>query len=122
MDKSVFSLELTIAKLLRVGVIIAGLLIFAGWMSRFDFVRNPLAEFGTFHDEPLIPILRRAWDMRDWGLLTMYAGLISLIALPFTRVLMTAVLFVRQREYILAAFAALVVAGLLFSFSLGFVE
>lgn len=121
-EDGIFALELTIAKLLRAGVLVAGAFIFIGWMSRFSWSRNPFSEFALFHEEPLLPVLRRAWTGGDWGLLTMYLGLVGLIALPFTRVAMTALLFVRRREFALASFAALVLLGLLFSFSLGFVE
>jgi uncharacterized membrane protein len=52
-------------------------------------------------------------------MLLSYAGLIALISLPVLRVLLTMILFLKQKEYILAVVAALVLIGLFVSFTFG---
>lgn len=120
MEKNLFELELLIAKILRYGVLIAGFFIFIGWMSQIRLAGNPFLEFEHYRAEPLVALIPKLRSNSEWGLLTSYFGLILLIALPFLRVLMTAFLFVKQREYLLAGVAGLVMFGLLLSFSLGF--
>lgn len=111
--------ELRIANLLRRGVLLAGLLLFLGWMSFLDFTQNPLAAFKDYQRQSLAESLQRAWQHQDFGLLIAYAGLGLLISLPLIRVLMTGVLFALQKERILATMAFLVFAALLLSFTLG---
>jgi uncharacterized membrane protein len=119
-EKTIFSLELTIAKLLRAGVLIAGLFIFAGWVASVHWSVNPFAEHTVFHGVPLTQELKQAWLGGEWAKLSTFFGLILLVALPFTRVVMTAYLFIHQKEYVLATLAMIVTIALIFSFSLGF--
>ena len=118
-NEDLVSLELKIAKLLRWGVLCAGLLLTLGWISFLDFSQNPLTAFHTYSARPLTESLRSAFDKHQWGLLTAYAGLVVLISLPLLRVLMTAVLFTKQKEKLLALVAFFVFAILILSFSLG---
>lgn len=118
-DDGLLSLELKISKLLRWGVIFAGILMALGWMSFLDFSQNPLLAFQQYKGETFSNTLSTAWQNQQWGLLTAYAGLVLLISLPLLRVLMTAVLFVKQKEKVLAAIAFFVFAALIISFSLG---
>lgn len=118
-NDGLLSLELKISKLLRWGVLAAGLLMALGWISLLDFSQNPLAAFHDYKGEPLTESLETALQNQQWGLLAAYAGLIVLISLPLLRVLMTAILFIKQKEKTLAAIAFFVFAILILSFSLG---
>jgi uncharacterized membrane protein len=113
------SLELKIAKFLRVGVIVAGIIMFAGWITQFQLTGNPFFNFETYDKIPLIELLQFHLYRKHWGVLLSYAGLFSLISLPLIRVLLTAILFLKQKEFILALIAFTVLIGLLISMSLG---
>ncbi|WP_413287520.1 DUF1634 domain-containing protein [Bdellovibrio sp. HCB337] len=112
-------LELKISHLLRWGVLFAGAFMLMGWISFLDFTQNPLAAFHDYREETLSQSLTHAFETHDWGLLLAYLGLMILISLPLLRVLMTGVLFVKQKEKTLAVVAFFVFAILILSFSLG---
>lgn len=118
-NDQLLSLELRISLLLRWGVLLAGAFMLIGWITLLDFSQNPLAEFHEYKGEGLKQSLQTALDNGQWGLLVAYLGLALLISLPLLRVLMTAVLFVKQKERVLAAIAFVVFATLILSFSLG---
>lgn len=117
---SLYNLELFIAKLLRIGVLIAGVFLLIGWMSQFQFIGNPLEKFEHYQHIPFAQSFRECWEQQRWGLITAYVGLCILISLPIIRVFMTAVLFYRLKEFLMASAATLVFVALLLSFSLGF--
>ena len=111
-------LELGVARLLRVGVLVSGALLLAGWLLS---VRggNPFEAFSTYAPMPLAVSFRSALASRDFALLLSYAGLFVLVALPPLRVFFTAVLLARARERTLATLALLVLIVLALSFALG---
>jgi uncharacterized membrane protein len=113
------TLELKIAKFLRVGVIVSGLIMFAGWLTQVKWSGDPFFNFKTYDQIPLKDLILLHVRNKDWGVLLTYSGLFSLISLPLIRVLLTAVLFLRQKEFILALIAFIVLIGLLASMSLG---
>ena len=115
-----YDLEITIAKVLRYGVLLAGAVIFVGWMIHLHWSGNPFTEFREYHPHAVIPHLRVLWQNQEWGTLLSYSGLTMLVILPLTRVMMTAILFMRQKDLWMASFAIVVMAGLLLSFALGF--
>ena len=121
-DKSerLFTLELFIAMFLRYGVLLAGILLFIGWMSLIDFHHNAFEAFATYREAPLADTLSQIITNHYWGMLIAYLGLGVLISLPLLRVALTAIVFIVDRDYTLAACALLVLAGLLLSFTLGF--
>jgi uncharacterized membrane protein len=119
MKAELLDLELKISKLLRWGVLLAGALMLLGWMSFLDFSQNPLANFHDYKGENLKLSLESAVEHHQWGLLIAYAGLTILICLPLLRVFMTGILFVKQKERILAVVAFIVFVILILSFSLG---
>jgi uncharacterized membrane protein len=120
MEDDVYSLELFIAKFLRYGVMFAGTLMLIGWMSEISFTKDTFAQFATYHDERLWVTLQSLVQSGRWGLLTAYAGMFSLIALPLLRVLMTLLVFIKKKDYALAVVSTLVLAGLFLSLLLGF--
>ena len=119
-DARIFNLELFIAKFLRYGVLFAGVLLFAGWMSQIDLHHDVFASFQTYSNTPLINALQTVIADHNWGLLTAYIGLGVLIALPLTRVTLVAFVFLSERDYVLALCALIVLFGLGISFVLGY--
>lgn len=119
-EPKLFNLELFIAKFLRYGVLFAGFLIFIGWMSQIDFHHDVFATFGVYQHSPLIATLHDVIAAGNWGLLTAYIGLVCLILLPLSRVALTAIVFLAERDFALAFCALLVLFGLGLSFLLGF--
>lgn len=115
----ILTLELKISKLLRAGVLLAGALMLVGWMSFLDFSQNPLLAFHDYKNESLLQSLQQALQSQDWGVLLAYAGLVILICLPLLRVLLTGILFIKQKEKLLAFIAFFVFAILILSFTLG---
>jgi uncharacterized membrane protein len=113
------NLELKIAKLLRYGVIFAGILIFVGWMLQIQFTSNPFVGFHDYHGLSLLESFDTAFATQNWAQLISYAGLFVLISLPILRVLMTAILFVRQNDPIMASLAFFVFVTILVSCALG---
>jgi uncharacterized membrane protein len=118
-DEAVPPLEWAVARMLRGGVIVAGLLMFAGWMTFMNFKANPLLKFHDYQSVPLLTGLQTARAENNWGLLMAYAGLALLVSLPMIRVLMTAVLFTKQRQKTLAGIAYFVFFILIVSLTLG---
>ena len=117
--KDLVTLELKISKFLRLGVIFAGALMLIGWLMEIEFSRDPFIVFKSYDHIPFQDILQIHLKNQQWGYLISYAGLLSLIVLPVIRVLLTAVLFIKQKEKLLAAIAFFVLAGLFISFSFG---
>lgn len=120
MEKDVYALELFIAKFLRYGVVLAGLLMLAGWLTQISFTTDAFAPFHVYHDAPLFRTIAEHIEAGHWGILTAYAGMAVLISLPLIRVLMTFAVFVKKRDYTLAAVSAVVLFGLGLSIALGF--
>lgn len=118
-DQELEALELKIAKLLRYGVILAGALIFAGWMLQIQFTTNPFANFKSYYGLSMLANLESAWTSANWAVLISYVGLLVLISLPILRVLMTAILFLRQKDTIMASLAFFVFIAILISCALG---
>lgn len=112
-------LELKIAKLLRYGVMAAGLLIFIGWMMNIQFDANPLLAYHDYQSVTLQGHLQMALAMKNYSELVGYAGLFILISLPILRVLMTAILFTKQKDYWLAGIAYFVFVAIAVSCALG---
>ena len=113
------SLELEIAKFLRGGVFTAGAIMAVGWIWKTKWAGNPFFTFEVYDQIPLMDMLKNALYRKDYGILISYAGLLVLISLPIIRVLLTAILFIRQKEFALAGIAFLVLAGLSVSILLG---
>ncbi|MEA9355312.1 DUF1634 domain-containing protein [Bacteriovorax sp. PP10] len=113
------SLELKISKFLRLGVIVAGVFMLIGWISQLVFQEHSFELLKTYNAVSLGETLRIAFENNQWSELIAYLGLVILIALPITRVFLTAFLFVKQKEYVLAGIASFVLIALIVSFSLG---
>lgn len=113
------SLELRISKFLRFGVLLSGLLMLIGWTAQLLTKGSSLDLLKTYNAVSLQETLSIIISNKMWPELIAYIGLFTLIILPITRVFLTAFLFLKQKEYILAAIASFVLIALLVSFSLG---
>lgn len=113
------SLELKISKFLRFGVLLAGFLMLIGIIIRFKWHGDPFFNFQFYDQIPFQKILEHHLKFGHWGQLISYLGLIVLISLPVLRVLLTAILFIAQKDYLLAFIAIIVLVSLALSFTLG---
>lgn len=113
------TLELKIAKFLRGGVFLAGGVMLVGWLWKMKWTGNPFFNFQVYDQIPFTDMIKHNLYHKDWGMLISYAGLLILISLPVIRVLLTSILFLKQKEYTLAAIALVVLAGLTASMLLG---
>ncbi len=113
------NLELKISKFLRLGVLCSGLFLLIGWIANFKLGSINTEAFKTYSAVDLMTSLELAIMEGNWAILISYLGLIILISLPMIRVFLTAIIFLKQRENILAALAGLVLLGLVISFSFG---
>lgn len=120
MKDSLFSLELFIAKFLRYGVYTSAFFIAVGWILISLKSPEDWSQFQQYHPQPLSDVMLQIWATQNIGYLVSYAGLTALILLPFIRVLMTSAIFIKQKEYLMAAIAGVVLLGLTFSFLMGF--
>lgn len=112
-------MELKISKFLRIGVIISGTIIAIGWALSFNDDYDPFENLKTYHQISLINSFQIQFMLENWGLLIIYFGLMILISLPVLRVFLSIVLFVKQKEKTMALIGAIVLVGLILSFSLG---
>lgn len=118
MKGNIEDLEYKIAKFLRYGVVLAGVVILSGWLTLFKF-SNTFYTFKFYDKLPLIDVIPFYIYRENWGVLLSYVGLIILISLPVIRVFLTAVLFIKQKEYTLAVIAIIVSISLIFNMLLG---
>lgn len=112
-------LELKIAKVLRMGVLISGILLILGWALTAFEGGSSLSIFKDYDQLSLIDQLTLALKNQQWGILLSFIGLASLILLPVTRVALTAILFFYQKEMKIGFIAIFVLLLLTTSFFLG---
>ena len=118
-DSELMKLELKISHFLRWGVLISGLVMLIGWGSHVSWAGNPFLRFQTYQEMSLKRQITQAWGNGEWGVICSYFGLFLLISLPVIRVLLTAILFFKQKERVLGLIALLVLFSLGVSFALG---
>ncbi|NUN05968.1 MAG: DUF1634 domain-containing protein [Bdellovibrio sp.] len=116
---SLHDLELLISYFLRWGVSFAGFTILLGWVWMLRQENPRLTTFTDYHPQPLLESLHWAVLTNDRPMLICLLGLGILVTLPVLRVLMTAVLFFKQKELRLGTMALVVFAILVASFLLG---
>lgn len=118
-------MELQVSKFLRYGVVVAGVTMLVGWsLSLFKphvaWNENPFINLETFHAVSMSEQISQAVTRHDYSILISYLGLAALVGLPVIRVFLTAVLFFKQKEKVLAYIALFVLSALLISMGLGF--
>lgn len=111
--------EQRIGRFLRYGVMVAGFVILSGWLLQFDWYAETFRNFQIYEKISFINILQGHYHRQEWGALTTYLGLILLISLPLIRVLLTAYLFIIQKEFVLAGIAGFVFCTLILSMLMG---
>lgn len=116
---SLHDLELTISQILRGGVLFAGIFLLSGWLWMWWRDGDNLQSFTVYEPRPLIENIQWALVMNDRALLISQFGLVVLVCLPLVRVLMTAILFLKQKDKGLAIMALGVFVALVGSFLLG---
>lgn len=119
MDQELESLELKISKFLRLGVLVAGAFMLVGWLANVLRGVDAVGRLTIYAKMPLVDDLVQARGTGDWAQMSTYLGLLILILLPFSRVVLTMILFLRRREWILAAAAGFVSLALVVSVVLG---
>lgn len=113
------SLELKISKFLRKGVLLAGFFLIIGWISNLINHGVNYEQLHNYHEVSLLDALKLIIAKGDWGDLIGYTGMGLLIFLPISRVFLTAWLFIKQKDYLLAGIALFVLVALIISFTLG---
>ncbi len=112
-------MELKISRFLRWGVISAGSVIAIGWIMSFKADSDPFAPLQTYQQLTLLQGLKVQIILENWGKLIAYVGLGMLISLPVIRVILSVILLLKSKEKTMALIGALVLVGLILSFSLG---
>lgn len=112
-------LESRIAKFLRKGVVVAGVVIGIGWIISLTKMGDPFSGLQVYSKLSLMTQLELAFMDQDFGKMISYLGLVMLISLPLIRVVLTVYLFLKQKEFVMAGIGLAVLMGLLASFSLG---
>lgn len=119
-DQKLHQLELKISYALRLGVIFSGLFIAIGWIWMLISHGVQLDSFSTYQAVSFKQSLQMAFLKKDYSWFVAGFGLSALVTLPLIRVFMTAFLFLKQKDFILAGIAFLVFATLIFSFFQGY--
>ena len=118
-SQSLHDLELTISKLLRIGVMTAGVLLAVGWLWLLFNNGDLLANFSNYEPRSFFETIQWSLINQDKAMLLSLIGLALLVLLPIARVFMTGVLFLKQKDFFLAVMAFAVFACLIGSFMLG---
>lgn len=113
-------LELKISKVLRVGVFTSGIIILIGWALTAYEGGATLLIFKDYDQLDLLSQVSIAYKNGQWGILTSFFGLATLITLPVLRVFLTSLLFFSQKEIKIGFISLLVLILLFISFILGF--
>lgn len=113
------SAEIKISKFLRFGVYVTAVCFAASLIFRFALYPNYQFDLTKYNGESLMQHWRFAATHGYWGVMIAYIGFGVLVSLPILRVLFTALLFLKTRDYILGGVAVLVFLILICSFLLG---
>src|SRR5690606_11086149 len=102
------SLELRISKVLRIGVLTAGLIMLMGWILTTIDGGASFFVFKQYDKLDLLSQIHIAQKNQQWGILTAFLGLGVLVLLPVIRVALTTILFFHQKEYKIGFISVLV--------------
>lgn len=116
---SIHKTELMISKFLRGGVSVSGGCLLLGMIGEVWIHGTSLEGFKQYSRIPLIESINWAVFLGNRYAVITYLGLIILVSLPVIRVFLTAILFFKQKEKILASVAMVVFIALIGSFFLG---
>lgn len=118
-EQKLQSSELLISRFLRFGVLLSGMFLLVGWVWMLKEKGDTLETFNQYQPQSLIESLHWALVMQDRATFVSFVGLAILVSLPMIRVLMTGILFLKQKEKVLGLMAFLVFVSLLGSLFLG---
>lgn len=119
-NSKINQLELKISHFLRMGVLVSAIFMAIGW-SAYTFSHSvDYSHLAQYQHESFLTTFNSALSTNSWGTIISYVGLFILIALPIIRVLLTGILFVKEKDYVLGAIAFFVLFTLALSFYLGF--
>jgi uncharacterized membrane protein len=110
--------ERTISWLLRVGVLLAALVVFAGGIVYLIYRRNALPAYHAFHGEPRSlrnPVLVAHGALSGQAEAIIQLGLLLLILTPVARVAFSVVAFAVERDFEYVAMTLIVLGVLLYS-------
>ncbi len=112
------NIETILGNLLRVGVLLAGILVFAGGIHYLLQYGNATPEYSVFKSEPQqlrnpVSIFRDAIAFHHDGVIQL--GLILLIATPVARVFFSVIAFIFEKDYMYVVFTLIVLSVLLYS-------
>ena len=118
-DSAIHKTELMISQFLRSGVLISGACLLIGLIGEMLTTGTSLEAFKQYSRVPLKESLDWAVLLGNRYTIISYVGLIVLVSLPVIRVFLTAILFFKQKERLLASIAMIVFIALISSFFLG---
>jgi uncharacterized membrane protein len=112
------TMEQFLGNLLRAGVVLAATVVLAGGLLYLVRHGGEEPDYRVFRGEPAelrnpLGIVVDAWELKSRGI--MQLGLLLLIATPVARVLLSAVGFARQRDWIYVGLTLVVLAALVCS-------
>src|SRR4051812_41330871 len=112
-------LELIMGNLLRIGVFIAALVVFAGGCIYLVNQGHALTDYRNFHGEPaslrtVQGIIKEAVALHSAGIIQL--GLLFLIATPVMRVVFAVVGFALERDRLYTIVSLIVLGVLMYSF------
>ena len=115
-------MEQFLGNLLRAGVVLAATVVLAGGLLYLVRHGGENPDYRVFRGEPAdlrtpLGIVNDARELKSRGI--MQLGLLLLIATPVARVLLSAIGFARQRDWIYVGLTLVVLAGLVCSPFLG---
>lgn len=111
-------IETYVARMLRTGVILAALVVFAGGVLYLAHSHGPRKDYTHFQSESEalrspVGIVAQAWKLDAGGLIQL--GLLILIATPVARVAMCIAGFHFEKDHMYVAISTIVFAVLLYS-------
>lgn len=112
------AIELFLGKMLRNGVILAALVVFAGGVWYLSESGRMISNYKSFRGEPaalthVADIVHEAISLQPLGLIQL--GLLLLIATPVARVVFSVIGFAMERDWMYVGITLIVLATLLYS-------
>ena len=114
-EKELHEVELAISKALRIGVLISGIITFAGLIMYFAIGESGYP--GTAYPVTFTDIIAGMLALKPYGVIM--TGLVILIATPIFRVGISIVIFLVEKDYLYVKITLLVFMILMLSLLLG---
>lgn len=111
-------LDIAVGHALRIGVSLAALVVFAGWIILLINGHNALPDFREFHGSPVLlthPASIFGGKLSEPGERTIMAGILLLIATPLARVILCLAGFAVEKSRLYVLVSSIVLVVLLYS-------